>query len=210
MSCPPLHAPPSPPSALILLLLVAGDHLLGKTTKLRRLLGDCRQALQVVLASNARHRLLCRSPRNRRQFLFPEILRLELRLSETEILILPNNGELLKLGGAHSTPVPAVGHPGEGEEALIVGACDFYGGEGEGEEVQPVEAVILMVDLEPINDVLDGTMRLVVVLEGLHQFRVDFPLLVDGRPDMVFKSKVPFFFFFSLNLVTHSWGVKLG
>ena len=164
----------------------------------------------MVLASNARHRLLCRSPRNRRQFLFPEILRLELRLSETEILILPNNGELLKLGGAHSTPVPAVGHPGEGEEALIVGACDFYGGEGEGEEVQPVEAVILMVDLEPINDVLDGTMRLVVVLEGLHQFRVDFPLLVDGRPDMVFKSKVPFFFFFSLNLVTHSWGVKLG
>ena len=60
----PLHArllchvplfmpPPSTPSALFLLLLAAGDHVLGKTTKLKRLLGDCRQALQVVLASHA-------------------------------------------------------------------------------------------------------------------------------------------------------------
>ena len=88
------------------------------------------------------------------------------RLSETEIRIPPNNGELLQFGGAHSTPLPTAGLPGEGEDALIVGAREFNGGEGEGEEVQPVEAVFTSVVLEPINDVLDGVMRLVVVLEA--------------------------------------------
>ena len=37
-----------------------------------------------------------------------------------KIPILPNNGELLKFGGAHSTPLPTAGLPGEGEDALIV------------------------------------------------------------------------------------------
>ena len=173
--------PPSTPSALFLLLLAAGDHVLGKTTKLKRLLGDCRLALQVVLASHARHRVLCRSSPHMRQFPFPEFLCLELRLSETEIRIPPNNGELLKFGGAHSTPLPTAGLPGEGEDALIVGAREFNGGEGEGEEVQPVEAVFTNVVPEPVDDVLDGAMRLVVVREFLHQFQVDFPLYFDVR-----------------------------
>ena len=63
--------------------------------------------------------------------------------------------ELLKFGGAHSTPLATGGLPGEGEDALIVGAREFNRGEGEGEEVQPVETFFTNFVPEPVDDVLD-------------------------------------------------------